>query len=201
MRILDVEQGSEEWFEAKAGVVSASRMRKIMGKPNNSGYKEMLYKIATERVRGKYSHDGYSNYAMRRGTDLEMDARESYDRRTGFFSDEPVRQVGFILGDDERIGCSPDGLRADRGLEIKCPLPHTHGRYVDQGRLPSEYVCQVQFSMFVTGLSRWDFFSYCPGLKPLLVEVKPDKGMFRTFKDALNNFFAAVEKIEQKVRP
>lgn len=106
-----------------------------------------------------------------------------YEERTGHH----VSEVGFITDDKERFGCSPDGLISldsigpeftdaiHHGVEIKCPIPETHMKWLLAGGLPEEHKCQVHGSMAVTGLSRWDFVSYCPGLPPLIVRVERDE--------------------------
>ncbi len=117
------------------------------------------------------------NIPVQRGNALEPKAREFYELKTG----RKVHQIGFITHDDGGFGCSPDGLirqedrkyaRIQWGLEIKCPMPDKHLEYLLDGTLPDEYRFQVHGSMAVTGLSRWDFLSYCPGEAPLLLTVE-----------------------------
>ena len=118
------------------------------------------------------------NIAVQRGIQLEPHAREEYERLTGF----KVEQPGFIEHDSRGFACSPDGMISEtpfsssysHGIEIKCPLPETHMAYLLNGTLPDEYIYQVHGSMAVTGLDRWDFFSYCPGEAPLLLQIQRD---------------------------
>jgi hypothetical protein len=105
---------------------------------------------------------------------MEPLARAAFESRLSL----EVTEVGFISREDGVIGCSPDGLisrdgKHVEGLEIKCPLPKTHLRYLLDGGLPDTYKPQVHFSMMVTGLP-WHFFSYCPGMKPLHLFIEPD---------------------------
>jgi hypothetical protein len=169
-------QGSDEWFAARTGKLTASNASKIItagGKPSTqrSAYIEEL--ISDCFCPGQNAFGG--NYATDRGTALEPEARQSFLRRYGM----EVREVGFVSREDGIIGCSPDGLLFDEagiivaGLEIKCPLPKTHLRYLMDGVLPDTYKPQVHFSMMVTGLP-WYFFSYCPGIKPLKLFIEPD---------------------------
>ena len=51
----------------------------------------------------------------------------------------------------------------------------THIEYLLGGELPPEYKQQVHCSMYVTGLDRWDFFSYFPTLAPLHLTIYRDK--------------------------
>jgi len=99
---------------------------------------------------------------MERGTKYEPIARELYTEVTG----NKVEQVGFVLHESGGFGCSPDGLIENRqaGLEIKCPRAETQLKYLLNGGLPPEYICQIHGSLAVTGLDRWDLFSMYPEL-------------------------------------
>jgi len=115
------------------------------------------------------------NIPVQRGNYLEPQARELYERLTGY----SVTQVGFIEHDSGGFGCSPDGLikwvttpeEWSHGLEIKCPMPEAHIDWLLDGVLPECHSLQCHAGMAVTGLDRWDFLSYCPGDAPLLIEV------------------------------
>ena len=171
----DLIQGSEQWLSARVGKLTASNASKIFtagGKlsTQRSAYLDEL--ISDCFCPGQNQWHGNAN--TDRGTAMEPLAREDFERRTGI----QVEQVGFVTRPDGVIGCSPDGLisnggRHIAGLEIKCPLPKTHLRYLIDGGLPDQYKPQVHFSMMVTGLP-WHFFSYCPGMKPLQLFVEPD---------------------------
>jgi hypothetical protein len=109
---------------------------------------------------------------MQRGNDLEPDAREMYE----FISGNQVEEVGFILDDTSSYGCSPDGLILDSGgLEIKCPAPDTHVEYMQDNQAGvKKYWQQIQGCMWVTGRQWWDFFSYHPSMRHVLVRVERD---------------------------
>ncbi|MEM9236783.1 MAG: lambda exonuclease family protein [Verrucomicrobiota bacterium] len=116
-----------------------------------------------------------SLWAVWNGIRLESEARQRFAELEGV----EVKECGFALHESKRFGCSPDGHLVGkfirRGLEIKCPLPETHVRYLMAGTLPDEYRAQVHGSMAVTGAKAWYFFSYCPGLPPLKLLVKRDQ--------------------------
>ena len=192
MITLDCEQGSEEWLAVRMGVPSASNFRKLL--PSNMklstqapGYRHTLL-AELLGVRAEL----YQNDAMKRGTELEPEARETYEFVTG----ATVEQVGFCLRDDGRIGCSPDGLIGeDGGLEIKCPMAHTHVAYLLRGECPHDYYPQVQGAMYVCGPGRqwWDFMSYYPGLPPMIVRVERDDEYISALKDALYVFLLKLD--------
>lgn len=171
----DLLQGSDAWHAARTGKLTASNASKIVtagGKlsTQRAGYMDEL--ISDCFCPGQNAWQGNAN--TDRGTAMEPLARAAFSSRCAL----EVEEVGFVTREDGVIGCSPDGLisrggKYVAGLEIKCPLPKTHLRYLLDGRLPDTYKPQVHFSMMVTGLP-WHFFSYCPGMKPLHLFVEPD---------------------------
>ena len=172
----DLLQGSEQWLAARVGKLTASNASKIItsgGKlsAQRSAYMDEL--ISDCFCPGQNAWHGNAN--TDRGTAMEPLARADFETRLSI----SVEEVGFVTREDGVIGCSPDGLISRgngnyiAGLEIKCPLPKTHLRYLLDGKLPDNYKPQVHFSMMVTGLP-WHFFSYCPGMKPLHLFIEPD---------------------------
>jgi hypothetical protein len=151
------------------------------------------------------------NIPVQRGNALEPYAREYYQQRTGF----AVTEVGFIEHDTGGFGCSPDGLIyatefydhsgnvqvIDRipahGIEIKCPMPEAHLAWLDDGVLPSIHELQVHACMAVTGLDRWDFLSFCPGHRSLLIEVYRS-GTTDRLESGLKTLVAERKKMEAK---
>lgn len=172
MRVLEAEQGTQEWLDARLGRPSASQFHKLIttkGKPSLSadGY---INTLIAERLMGR-SEPIYVTEAMQRGTDLEPEARETYE----FMHDVQVQEVGFILDDSGEFGCSPDGLVGDGGLEIKCPAPHNHIDWARKKVCPSKHYAQVQGCMWITDRKWWDFMSYHPDMKPFIVRVERDE--------------------------
>lgn len=173
MRVIDCEQGSEEWLNARLGVPSASMFAKIVTtkgawSTQADGY---INQLIAEDLTGEPT-PFYQNEHMARGTELEPDARAAYE----FVTDQTVTELGFCLHDTLRAGCSPDGLIGeDGGLEIKCPAAATHVSYLRDGKLPSKYYQQVMGCLWITGREWWDFMSYHPDMKPLIVRVERDE--------------------------
>ena len=172
-RVIYCEQGSPEWHQARCGIISASNMKSLFtsrGEKTASGVRETyLNQVIAERLMQK-PMDTFQSYDMERGTLLEAQARANFE----MYLDVTVQEVGFHMHDDYDIGCSPDGLFADTGVEIKCPKANTHVRYMRSKKLPSEYLQQVQGTMYVMNLERYYFMSYHPDLKPIIIEVKRD---------------------------
>ena len=183
-RVIYCEQGSPEWHQARCGIISASNMKSLFtsrGEKTASGVRETyLNQVIAERLMQK-PMDTFQSYDMERGTLLEAQARANFE----MYLDVTVQEVGFHMHDDHDIGCSPDGLFADTGVEIKCPKANTHVRYMRSKKLPSEYLQQVQGTMYVMNLERYYFMSYHPDLKPIIIEVKRDNELIDKAADIL----------------
>ena len=186
MITVDCDQMSEEWFAEKTGKPGASSFDKIVttkGEPSKSA-KNYLYQLAGESIVG-IKTETYQNAIMQRGIELEPSARSLFE----MIHDVEVKQVGLCYPDEQKkYLCSPDGLLEDAGLEIKCPMIHTHVSYLLGGKLPTDCFQQVQGSMAVTGFSHWWFMSYFPRMKPLIIKVERDEGFIKKLKAELDNF-------------
>tara|TARA_R110000751_G_scaffold79216_2_gene159766 strand:- start:795 stop:1433 length:639 start_codon:yes stop_codon:yes gene_type:complete len=176
MRVHYVEQGTDKWLALRAGCITASSFKSLVTsrgeKTATSTRDTYLNQIIAERLTGK-PVDTFKNADMERGNEREGAARDLF----GAIMEVDVKEVGFHLHDDYDIGCSSDGLfclDSDTGVEIKSPRASTHIKYMRNKKLPTEYMQQVQLSMWLLEVDRYFFFSYHPDLKPLIVEVKRD---------------------------
>ena len=184
----ELDQGSSDWHEARAGIVTASAMRSLVTgsgqAANNDTSRGLIRTLAAERIMGKPA-DSFSSRMMDRGNLLEPHARDLYAEHYA-----PVEEVGFIRLDTERyaIGYSPDGLVGHDGLiEIKSPGPKEHLRTVLADIQPTVYDWQLQVGLFVTGRSWIDFVSYCPGMDLYVKRVYPNPEAFETINTAVTN--------------
>lgn len=161
MQIINVEQGSEEWLQLRLGVATASKFLRIVtskGEISDSLDKYAL-ELASQLLTFK-REDEYENENMKRGTKLEPEAREAYEK----FMLCDVEICGFMSCGD--YGYSPDGLVGSDGLiEIKCPKSTTHIEYFMADILPITYTQQVQGGLMVSGRQWCDFISYHPDFK------------------------------------
>lgn len=192
-KIYYCEQGSEEWARLRLGRVTASEMGDIMTNSfearKGDGVQTYMAKKIAEKWYGNPLPDP-SSWAMDQGQILETQARTFFELE----HNAEVEQVGFIESDDLRCGASPDGLVGiDAGIEIKCPLLKTHVRYLLEGGIPKDYICQVHGSLYVTGRKRWHFLSYYRKFPPLLVTVERDEAIMLKIDVALKTFYAAFD--------
>jgi len=197
MLVNQCTQGSDEWLSARLGLPTASCFDKIITASGGKSTQSSAYmgKLLAEFITGE-PEEYFSTPDMERGTRLEPMARVFYSAITG----NEVEQVGMVyLNKDKVIACSPDGLMKDRGLEIKCPKLGNHIGYVLDGKLPPKYKSQVQGSIWVTGLDKWDFMSYHPDYEPLLITVERDDIFIEKMEKEILEFSEILESLKQKI--
>jgi len=158
MKMHNVIQGTEEWHALRVGRITGTRIAKMAGgkKPTVD---KLCYEVASEIITGIKDENKHTSAAMIHGTETEPEARSAFSVEYLL----PVQEVGFVEVDD-LFGVSPDGLIGDdAGIEIKCPMPHTHLKYLSDGdKAWRAYRWQVQGCLWATGRKKWYFVSYCP---------------------------------------
>jgi len=192
MKILEMEQGTQEWLEARLGCPSGSGFSKLItasGTPSSSA-ESYINGLIAELVTGESTPMHVTEW-MQRGTELEPFARMNYELET----DNEVTEVGFCMHETLRCGVSPDGLVGDAGgIEIKCPAPPTHVKYLRKGTLPSEYKAQVMGCLWITGREWWDFMSYHPQMPNLLIRVHRDEEYINQLERLVTHACQIIEK-------
>ena len=197
--VNDVIQGSDEWLSLRCGVITASEINNIITSTGrdtkDEKYKTYIRQKAGEIISGR-TDSSYSGGYMQKGLDMEDEARNMFMMHEF----KHVSEVGFIFKDeDKRVGCSPDGLSINSGLEIKCPKISTHIKYLQQSKVPSEYIPQIMFSMYVTDLKYWHFMSYCEGLNPLIIKVSRDDEYIKTIDDNVKRAILDIDEIVSEI--
>jgi putative phage-type endonuclease len=161
MEYTEIEQGTPEWFAARCGKITASKISDVMMKPTTAGYRNYRAQLMCERLTGNVA-ESFTSAAMQWGTDTEPQARAAYE----FYSGSEVVEAGFVDHPSiKNTGASPDGLVGDDGcVEIKCPNTATHLETLLGGKIPSKYYDQMQWQMECTGRVWCDFVSFDPRL-------------------------------------
>ena len=198
MRIIECEQGSPEWLQARLGVPSASSYAKLITSTGRASTQADAYinQLVAERLTGEPTFFQVTD-PMQRGMDLEPEARASYEAQTGNL----VMQAGFLMHDTLQAGASPDGLVGeDGGLEIKCPSGHTHVEYLREGGLPVKYFQQVQGCLWISGRDWWDFMSYHPRMEPLIIRVNRDDKFIKALEGAVTEAVKIIEQLTTQFR-
>lgn len=194
MKLHNVQQGTPEWLELRLGLPTASEFHNLITPlwktKTGEGPNTYLCRKIVEKVCRHIDEDFGGGFAMEQGFILEHEAIPWFE----FAHDVAVERVGFCTTDDGRVGCSPDGLIGeDGGIEMKCPLPHTHLKYLLAGTLPADYAAQVHGSMYVTGRPWWMFVSYSRKFPALVIKVERDEKIQAAIHEALTGFLKSFD--------
>ena len=195
--MTDIVQGSDEWFQARIGKVTASRIADLMAKTKSGwGASRANYEaqLIAERLTGQ-REESFKSSAMERGNQVEREARIAYE----FFNNVEVLEVGFVNRPHiEMSGASPDGVIGDDGLvEIKCPNTATHLATILGGSIKGNYQKQMQWQMACTERQWCDFVSYDPCMPEHLQlhvrRVHSDPELIQSIEDHVTDFLAGID--------
>ena len=190
-----MEQRTEEWFAARLGKVTASRVADVLAKiksGESASRKNYKMELVVQRLTNKVG-ESFTNAAMEWGTEQEPFARMAYEAHTGTF----VKEEGFVDHPTiEGFGCSPDGIVGEGLIEIKCPNTANHIETVLENKAPSKYIPQMQAQMVCTGAKWCDFVSFDPrlpeDLQLLVVRVERDQEYIDSMEVEVKQFLSEV---------
>ena len=207
---IDCIQGTPEWHLARSGLITASNFKlctTFLKSGKNKGEvskaaKEYAFRIAVERISGQPLDDSfYETYAMRRGRELEEEARLKHEEKKGILVD----QSGIILTDDRKFGASVDGfIDLDGSSEYKCFIgPSSLMPILLDGNL-EDIEAQMQGQMWVTDRKWCDFVLYCPALEPInkdltIITVQRDDDYIEEMEAGLIEFDKLVNEYKAKL--
>ena len=193
---LEVDQGSDEWFKLKLGVISASNIEYILAKKGGVGRTTYVCKLIAQI--GTQEMPEVSAKAMEWGKEHEQEARSAY----AFVTGNEVNEVAFIFKDEfMRAGASPDGLiySVKRGLELKVPFTSAvHAQFICCEKIKKEYILQCQFGMWCTGFDTWDFCSFDPRFLSQMLKVKTierDEKTMNIFDEKVPEFIEEMDEM------
>lgn len=200
MKIYDCEQGSPEWIALRLGMPTASEFDKIVTPKKlemSASTRDYAIRLIAEKALGRPMMALDNLEWVERGKLLEPQARRVYE----FEHDVITTRVGFITTDDGRFGASPDSLICDDGvLELKCPAPHTHLKYVLNEELAPEYYLQVQGQMFVAERDYADLVSFSDEMPMFERRVARDDRVISKLSNALNDFHGLLGELTERAR-
>jgi len=159
----EIVQGEPEWFEARRGVITATRAAALLDTKKSGGFTAardtMICEIAMERLGGDGRDPIIGGATLRRGHDYEDDAALAYEFETGM----NTSACGFMVHKDyQQFGCSPDRLVGKDGmLEIKVPTCiKKMVSYILEGNHAEEYLNQITHQLYVSGREWVDIMAY-----------------------------------------
>lgn len=200
MQVLNIDQRSDEWYEARRSVMfTASEFDNIItaktGAKSASVEKLTNKKIAELLLNRKLGFEG--NAATERGQELEPDAIDCY----AITKDTEVLNAGFVIADDGFYGASPDGFIGNDGLlEIKSVFDESHVANMLNDKAYSDYYPQLQGQLLCTGRKWVDWMSYHPELPPVIIRVERDKEYIAKLKQYLREAKELLETKKQKLK-
>lgn len=199
LEFVDCEQGSEEWFYARLGLPTASMFHVILGDDEKVTRGNYLNRLAGEIITGMPA-ESYESAAMRRGKEMEGQARAAYTRRTG----RDLKMIGLARNFSglKRCGASPDALIGfDGGLETKTMKPELMIPLLEKGaRMVPKHRAQVHGNMWVTERDWWDLSIYYPKMPPYIVRVERDETYIRQISDAVERFNYDLKQLVERLR-
>jgi len=205
MNYLNIEQGSQEWWEFKVGKISGTRFGQLISSRDNG----LIFEMADEVLNGHCEIDDFVSEDMEFGLENESTAIDLYERMSGI----KFTRGGVIVSDhNDRHIASPDGVNLENGIicEVKCTRNGaTQIKRFNKGP-ESSHMGQIAnyFAMSQT-VKEVHWISYCP-FRPereIVVHVfkrddihteKPRKTFSETATAAaefLPNFFNALDNL------
>jgi len=187
----ELTQGTEEWLQARCGLLTASEMKLILTPTlkmaSNDKERAHLYELLSQRIT-QHVEPTYIGGDMLRGQEEEILAKVAYATHYA-----PVEDVGFITNDSFgfMLGYSPDALVGDDGLiECKSRRQKYQTQTIIEGEVPDEYTLQLQAGLLVSGRKWIDFVSYCGGLPMVTIRVLPNEEIQTAIIEAATAFEA-----------
>jgi len=199
-----IEQGSAEWFAARCGMVTASKVADVIARTKTgwgASRTNYMAQLVAERLTGVVA-ESYTNAAMQWGIDMEPEARSTYE----FFTNSVVEEASFVLHPSiEETGASPDGYVGSDGLvEIKCPNTATHIETLLSGAVPGKYFTQIQWQLACTGRQWCDFVSFDPRMPAtmnmFIKRVPRDDELIASLEKDVSDFLVELRDIVARLR-
>jgi hypothetical protein len=207
VEFFDVEQGSDEWFDLRRGIPTASKFKAVManaldGEPSTTRAKYLL-DLAGEILTGITAEDHQNEY-MRRGQRMEPLALDWYER-THFID---LQRIGFArltispaFSEPFAVGCSPDAYSPElsRVIEVKTTMPRLMIPIAEKGAagFPTQHRAQCQGMMWITGAQTCDLILFYEGWKaPLKFRVDRDENYIANMASQIEIF---VHELRTKV--
>ncbi len=203
LTIIDVPQGSPEWFQARLGLPTASHFSAVLAQGAEGQAltrTEYLYRLAGEIITEMPAEETFRSRAMERGKEMEPEAIADYEARKKV----TIRRVGLGINFSglRRCGASPDGLVGfDGGLETKTMRPDKMIPLLDRGaRMPPEHRAQVQGNIHVFERDWWDLKIFYTRMPDFTVRIFRDDAYIKTLDNQIQIFQHDLKRLVEKLR-
>lgn len=189
----NIDQGSDEWYAMRCGMLTASTMALILTptlkQAKNDKSRSHVFELLGQQVTS-HTEPQYISNDMLRGQEEEITARSLYSERYA-----EVETAGFITNDKWgfSLGFSPDGLVGEDGLiECKSRMQKFQAETIITAKMPDDFALQVQTGLLVSERKWCDFISYCGGMPMFTTRVYPDEEMHKNIIEAARSFYEDV---------
>lgn len=195
-----MEQGSDEWYAARLGKVTASRAADVLTKKGSAARSNLSAQLVLERIT-KTKAESFQSPSMQWGIDQEPTARLFYEASR----DVLVETAGFVQHPSiEYAGASPDGLVGANGLvEIKCPNTATMIDIILTKKIPTNHITQMQMQMACTQRDWCDYVVFDPRMPPkaklFIKRINRDKVFIDLMEKEIILFLKDVESNYQSI--
>lgn len=191
-----INQGDDQWFFAKLGVISSSNAYRAIGsKPVRETYRyELLGQIITREL------PQVSAPSLSWGHDNEDGARALCELHLNIPEGEIEEFPILFLDETMRVATSPDGLnfRLRGGYEYKNPFNTVnHLKFILTDYVNHQYIAQCQHQMLVTGFDAWFYGSHDRRMTMKQLHMKAferDDSMHDTMIDAYQELSYLLDK-------
>ncbi len=205
------DQRTDEWLQARAGKVTASRFKDVISRTAKglptADRTRYLWQIVTERLTGQPVQMPDAA-PLRWGRENEDAARTAYL----FTSSARLTETGFVAHPTLACGASPDGLLSDETdpdgmfglIEIKCPWSSQVHLETWLNGMPEDHQAQIQGQIWLTGREWCDFVSFDPrmpaDLQLYVQRVKGDPEFQARLEREIIAFSAEGDEIVSRLR-
>ena len=195
-----MEQGSDEWYAARLGKVTASRAADVLTKKGSAARSNLSAQLVLERIT-KTKAESFQSPSMQWGIDQEPTAKLFYEASRGVL----VESVGFVQHPSiECAGASPDGLVGANGLvEIKCPNTATMIDIILTKKIPTNHITQMQMQLACTQRDWCDYVVFDPRMPPkaklFIKRINRDKVFIDLMEKEIILFLKDVESNYQSI--
>lgn len=189
-----IEQRSPEWYQIRAGLITASDYGAILAKGEGKMRDAVIRRVAGEIITGTPA-ESYTNDYMNRGREQEAEALALYSMRAKC---DPVK-VGFIRRG--RTGCSPDALiDTTGGVETKTEKADLLISTLLKDEFPPKHYAQVMGSIACTDRQWWDLMIFCRGMPPFIKRVDRDPRYIKMLNSELDRAYEEIDILVRRIR-
>lgn len=167
---IEAESGSANWYAARRGMLTASKMNDAMAFKQKGGPAQVridyMMDLVAERMTG-IATTHFVTEAMQWGTDQEANAIAAFEDLSGIL----VHRGGLVLHPKiEFFGATPDGFITSPEMplaivEVKCPTTSTFVEWRLAGEIPEKHRRQMLAQMACCRTQDGIFIAYDPRVK------------------------------------